>query len=118
MTGRILVAALVVMLTACGSTPQGKSDADIAQSMAAQQRYAEALAAINQAIIKEPKNKSYKEYRSQYITSFGTQVKRRVATALAAAPSKAALDSAEEVIAAADEHGIAMIFTGRRHFKH
>jgi len=24
----------------------------------------------------------------------------------------------EEVIAAADEHGIAMIFTGIRHFKH
>ena len=23
-----------------------------------------------------------------------------------------------EVIAAADEHGIAMVFTGRRHFKH
>jgi phosphoribosylaminoimidazolecarboxamide formyltransferase/IMP cyclohydrolase len=24
----------------------------------------------------------------------------------------------EEVIAAADEHGMAMVFTGRRHFKH
>jgi len=24
----------------------------------------------------------------------------------------------EEVIAAADEHGIAMVFTGMRHFKH
>jgi phosphoribosylaminoimidazolecarboxamide formyltransferase/IMP cyclohydrolase len=24
----------------------------------------------------------------------------------------------EEVIAAADEHGIAMVFTGRRHFRH
>jgi len=23
-----------------------------------------------------------------------------------------------EVIAAADEHGLAMVFTGRRHFKH
>ena len=24
----------------------------------------------------------------------------------------------QEVIAAADEHGIAMVFTGRRHFRH
>jgi phosphoribosylaminoimidazolecarboxamide formyltransferase/IMP cyclohydrolase len=24
----------------------------------------------------------------------------------------------EEVIAAADEHGLAMVFTGRRHFRH
>jgi phosphoribosylaminoimidazolecarboxamide formyltransferase/IMP cyclohydrolase len=24
----------------------------------------------------------------------------------------------DEVIAAADEHGIAMVFTGKRHFKH
>ena len=24
----------------------------------------------------------------------------------------------EEVIAAADEHGMAMVFTGRRHFRH
>jgi phosphoribosylaminoimidazolecarboxamide formyltransferase/IMP cyclohydrolase len=24
----------------------------------------------------------------------------------------------QEVIAAADEHGLAMVFTGRRHFRH
>jgi phosphoribosylaminoimidazolecarboxamide formyltransferase/IMP cyclohydrolase len=24
----------------------------------------------------------------------------------------------DEVIAAADEHGLAMVFTGRRHFRH
>lgn len=106
MMGRILVAAMVVILIACGSTPQGKGDADIAQSMAAQQRYVEALAAIDQAITKEPRNKSYKAFRSQYVTSFGSQVKRRVAAALAAAPSKAALDSAEEVIAAATDAGV------------
>jgi phosphoribosylaminoimidazolecarboxamide formyltransferase/IMP cyclohydrolase len=43
--------------------------------------------------------------------------------ALAAAGVKAVVEPGgsrrdEEVIAAADEHGIAMVFTGRRHFRH
>lgn len=106
MMGRIIAGALTVVLVACGSTPQGKGDAEIAQSMAAQQRYAEALAAIDQAITKEPKNKNYQVVRGQYITSFGSQVKRQVATALAAGASKDVLDGADEVIAAATSAGI------------
>ena len=106
MIGRLFLAASLALLVACGSTPQGKVDADQAQSMAAQERYAEAIAAIDRAIVKEPRNSSYKTIRAQFVSSFSTAVKRRVATELAAGPSKAALDGAEEAIAAATAAGV------------
>ncbi|MFT5484852.1 MAG: tetratricopeptide (TPR) repeat protein [Halieaceae bacterium] len=102
----LLLAFVVVMLASCGSTPQGKSEAEIAGGLAAQQRYGDALAAIDQAILKEPRNGGYKALRAQYAADLSKSVKMEVASILAGGVSKESFDKASRLIAEATAKGV------------
>jgi tetratricopeptide (TPR) repeat protein len=57
---KIFIAAIVATtLTACNSTSQGKQEFDTANQLAAANKYEEAIAYLNQAVQKNPKNAEY-----------------------------------------------------------
>ena len=75
--------------------------------------------AVKVAVMKARRVACGHRWRRRTRSSRSATVSTRVAAAGATAvvqPGGSVRDA--EVIAAADEHGLAMVFTGRRHFRH
>ena len=95
---RLILVGFLTLLVSCASTPKGDSEAELAAGLAGQQRYRDAIAAMDQAILKEPKNGAYKATRSTYVDYYTAAVKKKIATVLNGKPGKSALDLAEQLI--------------------
>ena len=95
---RVAIAVGAMLLASCASTPKGSAEAEIAAGLAGQQRYRDAIAAIDQAIAKEPRNTSYQQTRTRYLSDLNTLVKQKVDQALRGTTTEAELDAADAMI--------------------
>jgi len=103
---RLLTVLAITLLISCASTPKGENEANIAAGFALQQRYGAAIEAIDSALQKEPKNKTYLETRRQYLDSYSSSVKKQAQDLLAGKPDKKSLDEAEQLISEAISTGV------------
>ena len=106
MSLRLVAVMGLVLLASCASAPKGSDEAGLAASLAGQDRYKDAIAAMDQAIAKEPRNEDYKALRSRYIAAYSASVNSQVNRSLSGTPGKAALDSAEDLIDDARDAGV------------
>jgi curli biogenesis system outer membrane secretion channel CsgG len=106
MLWRMSVVVTLVLLVSCASAPKGSGEADLAAGLEAQGRFRDAIAAIDQAISKEPRNEAYRTTRANYVNSYTVAVKKQVAANLANIPTKSSLDLADQLIADAIAAGV------------
>ena len=103
----ILATLIIVSLTACNSTSdKGKLEFDTSNELASAQKYQDAIAYIQEAIKKAPKNQQYaarlKEIQSQY----RTQVTADVQALLSEQVSKKNLDNIDRKLKGLESAGV------------
>lgn len=80
----VLAAAIASVLVGCQSTGNGQKEFDVSQQLASVGNYAEAVAYLQQALSKEPKNEKYSSLLANYKTKASakrlSEVKKILAT--------------------------------------
>lgn len=106
MFSRFILVWSLLFLVSCASAPKGGGEAELAAGLAGQQRYRDAIAAMDQAIAKEPQNASYKAARERYIADYTQQVLGRARGLSAASSNKGDIDDVEKLLDDALESGV------------
>jgi hypothetical protein len=94
----LLTSAVLIALSGCGSTSQGTKEFDTANQLASVNQFDEAIAYLQQAVTKNPKNKQYADKLAELKSRY-TQVNlQKVNQLLANGFTKQALDEADSLI--------------------
>ncbi|WP_339723245.1 CsgG/HfaB family protein [uncultured Paraglaciecola sp.] len=104
----LLASAVVIGLSGCGSTTSnGTQEFNTANQLAGTQQYEEAISYLNQAIAKNPKNKTFTaklaELRTQYLQSS----KAKISELLSGDSSQNNIDQAQQILVSLEKSKIA-----------
>ena len=102
----LITSAVLIALVGCGSTSQGSKEFDTANQLANVNQFAEAIAYVQQAVSKDPKNKQYIAKLQDLKSRFTQANLQKVNTLLASAPSKSVLDEAQLLLEQLSSVGI------------
>ena len=91
----LITSAVLIALVGCGSTPQGSKEFDTANQLANVNQYAEAIAYLQQAVSKDPKNKQYIAKLADLKSRFSQANMQKVRNLLSLVATKQQLDEAD-----------------------
>lgn len=94
----LLTSAVLIALSGCGSTSQGTKEFDTASQLASVNQFDEAIAYMQQAVIKNPKNKQYADKLAELKSKYSQLNLQKVNQLLSGAITKLSLDEADSLI--------------------
>ncbi|MDP5031403.1 CsgG/HfaB family protein [Paraglaciecola sp.] len=94
----LLTTAVLIALSGCGSTSQGTKEFDTANKLASVNQYDEAIAYLEQAVSKNPKNQQFATRLADLKLRYSQANLNKVNDLLAAEVTKKSLDEAEALI--------------------
>ena len=103
-----IVAAVLIILSGCGSTSQGSKEFDTANQLINAKQYREAIAYLEQAVNQDPKNDLYAAKLNEVKVKFSQQSLSQVRQLLSTELTKQNLDEAESILKEISESGIDM----------
>lgn len=94
----LITSAVLIALSGCGSTTQGLKEFDTANQLASVNQFDEAIAYLEQAVSKNPKNEKYIAKLADVKQRYAQMNLSKVQTILAGDATKQGLDEAETLI--------------------
>lgn len=102
-----IIVITALLIAGCGSTtPNGSQEFATSNELANAQKYEEAIAYLQQAIAKSPKNKEYSERLTQFKTNYLSQTAAEVQNLLSQDLKKSNLDDIERKLAGLRNVGV------------
>jgi tetratricopeptide (TPR) repeat protein len=104
----LLASAVVIGLSGCGSTTSnGTQEFNTANQLAGTQQYDEAISYLNQAIAKNPKNKTFTAKLAELRTKYLQSSKTKISALLRGDSTQSNIQQAQQILASLEKNKIA-----------
>ena len=102
----LLTSAVLIALSGCGSTSKGTQEFNTANELANAQQFEEAIAYLQQAIAKNPDNKTYSAKLTQLKQQYLQNSLAKINALLQGETTKDNLDKAQQLVASLEKSGV------------